>query len=148
MLAADSSPNCPPVIVAPAKKPGRWSWLLGAGLIGGLLVYYFFNPGEYALFPGCQFFRVTGNLCPGCGGQRALHFLLHGELGLAFHHNALFVLTLPVGLWFATRLFQLWLTGRPLPGIFNHRFAPWIFFSLLICFGLLRNLPGFGWLRP
>lgn len=148
MLPANPGTNCPPVIGAPARRLGHWPWLLGAGLIGGLLVYYFLNPGDYALFPGCQFYRTTGILCPGCGGQRALHFLLHGELGLAFHHNAAFMLSLPVGLWFAIRLIQWWRTGRNLPAVFSHRFTPWIIFLLLIGFGLLRNLPFFGWLRP
>ena len=148
MLAADSRTDCPPVIVATAKKPRRWLWLMGAGLVGGLLIYYFFNPGEYALFPSCQFYRLTGILCPGCGGQRALHFLLHGELGLAFHYNALFVLLLPAGGWFAIRLFQLWSSGRDLPAVFNHRFTPWIVLSLVASFGIVRNLPVFHWLRP
>lgn len=148
MLTADSQTDCPPVIAAPAKRPRRWAWLLGAALISGLVVYYLLNPSEYPWFPGCQFYRLTGMSCPGCGGQRALHFLLHGEFGLAWHYNALFVLLLPVSLWFVLRLFQWWVSGRQMPAVFTHRFVPWIAGSLLVGFGLLRNLPlVFNWLR-
>lgn len=38
---------------------------------------------------------LTGLQCPGCGSQRAIHALLTGELGQAWHFNALMVASLP-----------------------------------------------------
>lgn len=70
-------------------------------LIG--LVYYFYHPAHYQLFPRCIFKSVTGLNCPGCGAQRAIHELLHLNFKNAFAYNALLVFSIPyvvVGLLF------------------------------------------------
>ena len=46
--------------------------------------------------PKCIFHELTGWQCPGCGSQRMLHALLHGELREAWHHNALLLMLLPL----------------------------------------------------
>ena len=149
MRTADSQINCPPIIVAPAKRPGRWVWLLAPGLISGLLVYYFVNPSEYSLFPSCQFYRLTGILCPGCGGQRAVHHLLHGEIAAAFRANALLLsLLIPMGIWLGLRWTLQRLAGWSMPALFLNRTGLWLLIAALVVFGILRNLPGFAWLRP
>lgn len=86
-------------------------------IVGGLLVacttYIALvdpnRPGHYPLCPTKMFFGID---CPGCGGLRATHALAHGDVLLAFDHNALFVALVPflvVGylLW----LYRAW-TGR------------------------------------
>ena len=60
-----------------------------------LLFYYFFDPQSYSFLIKCPFKTITGLDCPGCGSQRALHSLLHGELGKAFSYNPLFIIALP-----------------------------------------------------
>lgn len=37
---------------------------------------------------------LTGYDCPGCGSQRALHALLHGDIN-AFAYNPLFIIAIP-----------------------------------------------------
>jgi len=37
----------------------------------------------------CPIHAVTGFYCPGCGSTRAVKAVLHGDLSLAFHDNAL-----------------------------------------------------------
>ena len=37
-------------------------------------------------FP-CLFHLVTGLYCPGCGGTRAVRYLLHGQLGKSLFYN-------------------------------------------------------------
>ena len=64
----------------------------GAGL---LLLFYLFNPADAGFFPPCPFRLVTGLLCPGCGSQRAVHALLHGEVGAAFLLNPMMVVAIP-----------------------------------------------------
>lgn len=44
----------------------------------------------------CPFHAITGLRCPGCGSQRALHALLHGDLSTTFKMNALWILAIPV----------------------------------------------------
>lgn len=46
--------------------------------------------------PKCLFHELTGLECPGCGSQRMLHALLHGNIIEAWHYNALFVAMIPI----------------------------------------------------
>ena len=139
------------VTTAPARIPGRA--LLYAGLAAGvgavlLFLFFRFNPNEHPFFPQCAFHTVSGLECPGCGGQRALHQLLHGNLGLALRQNALVILLLPVAGWYLFRFVMQKSTGRTLPSPFSHHLWPWILCVIVISFGIVRNLPGFDWLRP
>lgn len=50
-------------------------------------------PGHYPL---CPTKYVLGLDCPGCGGLRATHALLHGDVGTALDHNLLLVVLAPL----------------------------------------------------
>ena len=70
-------------------------WLLAAVGIIALVwvmvaVYRNHNPLESNWFPKCGFYAATGYKCPGCGGQRAVHYLLNGEFKESFKQNPLF----------------------------------------------------------
>lgn len=68
----------------------------GIVLIGMLAVYALLDPARSALFPKCPFYVFTSLKCPGCGSQRALHALLHGDVSGAFSYNALLVVSVPL----------------------------------------------------
>ena len=73
-----------------------YSTLLFAIIIGsGLVFYYVFNPESNRFLLKCPFKFTTGFDCPGCGSQRALHALLHGEFRQAFSYNPLFIIAIP-----------------------------------------------------
>lgn len=76
----------------------RWWGFVGVtALLGAAaMLYAEFNPAEWGFFPRCLFRSATGWQCPGCGSQRALHQLLHGNLAAAFRFNAYLVLMLPL----------------------------------------------------
>lgn len=61
-----------------------------------LIVYGVHNPESSSHFPKCPFRLITGYLCPGCGSQRAIHYLLNLELNKALSANALLVYSIPV----------------------------------------------------
>lgn len=66
------------------------SGLLAALVLAGVLKFYYdHNPSETPLMPKCTFYVLTGWKCPGCGGQRALHYLLKGEIWESFKQNPL-----------------------------------------------------------
>jgi hypothetical protein len=70
--------------------------LAGAGaLLAGAAVLVLFPPERYGFYPRCPFFEVTGLLCPGCGGTRALATLLHGNIAGALRLNGFVVALLP-----------------------------------------------------
>lgn len=65
--------------------------------------YYLIEPSS-GLYPRCAFKMATGLDCPGCGSQRAIHALLHGDIVAAWHSNAMLLIGLPlVGLLLAAR---------------------------------------------
>lgn len=92
------------------------------------------------LAPRCPFRTVTGLDCPGCGGTRALHALLGGDLALALDHNVVTVLLLPLLGWAWVR----WLLARLGRAAAPLSLPPRVSMTLavvLASFMVLRNLP-------
>jgi len=61
--------------------------LIAAIILLGAIVLYVINPSECQFAPKCPFKLLTGLSCPGCGIQRAIHALLHGNLSDAISYN-------------------------------------------------------------
>jgi hypothetical protein len=104
----------------------------------GVTVFFVFDPTKVSFFPPCVFHAVTGWDCPGCGAQRSLHQLLHGNLIAAFRLNAMFVLSLPLGAWVTPRMISRRLKGEQV-GPISRWF--WVYLAAWMIFGLVRNLP-------
>ncbi len=123
--------------------------LLAIAGLGAAAVLFQFDPSHSAFYPTCQFHRLTGLECPGCGSLRAMHQLLHGRLAAAFHFNALLVVSLPLLAWWGTRAaLGVW-NGRPLPQGIRPVWL-WGALAVVVAFGVLRNLPltQLAWLSP
>ncbi|SJN50047.1 Sll0543 protein [Sphingobacterium sp. JB170] len=75
----------------------RYLWyLVGTGIATVLIaIYYKYNPAEYLFFPKCPVKELSALDCPGCGSQRAIHSLLHGDFRSAFEYNALLLPFMP-----------------------------------------------------
>ncbi len=127
-------------------------FLVSAALLVVGFVFFAVDPvAAPRLFWGCPFHKLTGLYCPGCGGQRALHALLHGRVLEALSLNAFAVLVVaPLGAYayaaYALRAMSI------APGPRLDLGARWLTLLavLMILFGILRNLP-FGplpWLAP
>ncbi|MGX2997814.1 DUF2752 domain-containing protein [Streptomyces sp. JNUCC 64] len=105
------------------------------------------DPNEPGHYPGCPLLALTGLYCPGCGGLRSAHAVVHGDLAAALAANA------PAVVGYA--LFAVgwtWWTlnaarGRPL-SLAVPPAALWAAGTLLALFSIVRNLPFGGWLRP
>jgi hypothetical protein len=141
--------SVPPKIKA-ITSPGP-GWFVVAVVSAAILVagtmLYFFNPSTHGFYPVCQFHRLTGWNCPGCGGTRSAYALLHGNLPLALRDNALFVVLLAAaagrGLWFAARRIRRQPSGKFLPANIL-----WVVLAIAAVFTVLRNLPAFAFLSP
>lgn len=57
------------------------------------------DPHQAGFFPSCVFYSASGYYCPGCGGLRAVHDLVNGDLAGALQMNPLVVLgVIPAGI--------------------------------------------------
>ena len=72
-----------------------WGIYVLIALIFISIFYFVFDPMESKFMPQCVFHHLTGLQCMGCGSQRVIHSLLHGDLKGAFQANALVTLSLP-----------------------------------------------------
>lgn len=81
--------------------------------LGGIVYLYRNDPAVSPSWP-CAVLSVTGLQCAGCGGQRAVHALLHGHLRAAFFFNPWMVaVLLPFGTLLGLRAFAARVWGLP-----------------------------------
>ncbi|MCK8680494.1 DUF2752 domain-containing protein [Streptomyces lichenis] len=105
------------------------------------------DPNEPGHYPVCPLFRLTGVLCPGCGGLRSAHAFIHGDLPAALGANAAAVLGYLV---FAVGMVW-WLTAAVRARPVRVTIAPvwwWATGALLAVFAVVRNLPFGSALAP
>lgn len=101
--------------------------------------YFVFDPMEWGFMPQCVFHRVTGLQCAGCGSQRMLHALLHGDIAGAFRANAFAVVSIPA------IIFLAWveLNRRKRPDLYKKVYSTPLIITvgiLLIAWTIARNL--------
>jgi len=107
-----------------------------------LVIYYQYNPTKYRFFPPCPFHSITGFDCPGCGSQRALYSLLHGNIKQAADYNLLMVLSVPFLLiHFSYKLRSLIFKKDIHWSLIHHPLTPKVIFILVIIFWITRNIP-------
>ena len=121
---------------------------------GASLFLFAVDPNRYAVYPQCAFYHLTGLYCAGCGATRALYALLHGRLLEALHDNLLFMLALPLLLYFGGRyLAEAWRDNSwPRRDIQPRKLIATALavFALMVTFMIARNLPGlpFDLIKP
>lgn len=104
--------------------------MLAAAILSAIVVLlYGLDPAASRLFPRCPFRLLTGLYCPGCGSLRAMHRLLHGNLGGALAMNSLMVLSLPGMAMLSVH-----------PSWRYRTWLPWVTLAVLVAFGVARNL--------
>lgn len=146
-LLTSTPPHAAHAPAAPtsAKKPSRWGAILALLLaVGGLAVLYFVNPEGSRLYPKCFLYQTTGLQCPGCGGLRAGHALLHGDWATAWRLNPLLVVLSPLLGYVLLREFMRAAFGREWPTPFRRPWTLWALLGVLLAYMLWRNLPWFS----
>ncbi|MEU0658578.1 DUF2752 domain-containing protein [Streptomyces lavendulocolor] len=105
------------------------------------------DPNEPGHYPVCPLFRLTGILCPGCGGLRSAHAFAHGDLVTALGANAvavagylLFAVAMVFWLVGAVRGVSVRLTAGPVWW--------WSAGVVVALFSVVRNLPFGAALAP
>jgi hypothetical protein len=116
--------------------------------VGAALAYVaVVDPNQPGHYPVCPLRRYTGLWCPGCGGLRSMHALLHGHPVAALEANALGVA--------GAGLFAVWWVAWAVRSLQGRPFAVearpaqlWAVATLIAAFSVVRNLPMGGWLHP
>lgn len=112
--------------------------LVGVGAVAAIAVYFAVDPAGSVWFPKCPLLLATGLECPGCGSQRAVHALLHGDLRGAIESNVLFVVAIPY------LLGTLWRPksdrGKRVRQFFYGAPALWTVLGLVLFFFVVRNV--------
>lgn len=134
--------EAPPVIAPP--RP-RFPWLIAGALAlvaaAAGAVLFTFDPSHCPFYPRCFLYTTTGILCPGCGSQRALYYLLHGQVGLALRCNAILVLGLPFVLFKSAQFTRRWMASGVMPDVnFPARWIKLVVGGIVV-FTFLRNIP-------
>ncbi|WP_232729111.1 DUF2752 domain-containing protein [Ulvibacter sp. MAR_2010_11] len=108
---------------------------------GGFVFFYLFNPSQHSFFLPCPFKYLTGFNCPGCGSQRAIHHLLHGDVFTAFGLNPLLILSLPLILYsLGLRLWNYIFKTELRVQLFYSNVFIYIYFGIAIIYWFIRNL--------
>ncbi len=127
--------------------------VVGIGLLLGILIYiyFLFNPSQHSFFLSCPFKSLTGYHCAGCGSQRAIHQLLHGEWMYAFRLNPFMVLSLPLVFYgLGTKIYNYLFQKQHRVQLFYKNWFIFGYFAIAILYWVLRNIPypPFHYLAP
>lgn len=105
------------------------------------IFYFYINPSTFAYTPKCPFYSLTGLHCPGCGSQRAIHEMLHGNIWGGLQHNFLILFAVFI---ISYKFYVSSISSNkkhPKTNLLQHNAAPWLILALVIGFWVLRNLP-------
>ncbi|MDO0915688.1 DUF2752 domain-containing protein [Streptomyces sp. DT2A-34] len=118
-----------------------------AAVVGAFAYVGTVDPNEPGHYPACPLLRFTGIYCPGCGGLRSAHAVVHGDFAAALQDNALAV----VGYGLFAVVWTVWVVravrGRPISLVLSPVQLRAVG-ALLLVFTVVRNLPFGGWLHP
>lgn len=125
-------------------------YITGWCLIGMAFIYYLFcsvthfQLSKYTV--PCLMHTMTGLYCPGCGGTRAVSFLLHGDFLLSFRYHPLVPYVAVICGWF--------MISQTIERISRHKIRIamryrdiylWIALTIVILNFILKNVLLIGW---
>ncbi|RPD94476.1 DUF2752 domain-containing protein [Aureibaculum marinum] len=113
--------------------------LLLSGVIA--LFYFIVFPNEIGFILRCPLYDTTGVYCPGCGSQRAIHNLVHGNFLAALKQNIMLILGVLALLYHYGIVLSNSIFKTNFKSILNNKKVLLIALAILLLFWILRNIP-------
>lgn len=115
-------------------------------IIGLVILVLYLELGKYFnIYIPCQFKKITGYYCPGCGITRMIKALFCFDFYQAFRFNPLVFISLPFIIFFY--LESIFTKKEPLYNRIPNKI--WVVIIIIfIVYGFLRNIPYFDYLIP
>jgi len=131
--AAGTAPTSHPV------RRGAVPFAVGAVAAAGAALLALRSPYESLSYGICPSVLFLGVACPGCGGLRATHDLVTGDLAGAWQANPLWTVLAPVlvATWVVWTVRRL----RGGPALVLPSWVPWALLVAVVGFAVLRNVP-------
>ncbi len=128
------------------KERAKSVLLFTAALMLLGIAYILFNLSTGIGIP-CLFHSLTGYSCPGCGVSRMIISILKFDFLSAVHYNAALLFLSPAILVLAVQLIYKYIkTGSKMLSR-AQSVTVVVIIVILILFSVIRNLPGFEYLR-
>jgi len=140
---APPPPPAPPSGSVLPTRASRITAVVAAGALGSACLYTaMVDPNTSGAYPQCPLRLITGVDCAMCGGMRATHALLGGDIMRAASQNLMVVLLAPLALWATAQWFAAqW--GVRVPSIPTRKWMAPALLVAAVVFSVVRNL-GFG----
>ncbi|SFS31810.1 Protein of unknown function [Lutibacter maritimus] len=109
--------------------------------MGLLFIYSTINPTNVNFLPKCPLYVTTGIYCPGCGSQRATHYLLNLNFIGVVKQNVLYILGLCIIVYHFLIIAINAVLKKRIYNYIYHPKTPLIILIIVLLFWVLRNLP-------
>ena len=113
-------------------------------LVGVFVKVTGFNP--LRLLGPCLLHALSGYYCPGCGGTRAVKFLLRGEIVKSFCYHPIVLYAVVLGGWFMiSQTIERVSRGKVRIGMHFREIYMWLALSIIIVNCLVKNMALLIW---
>lgn len=113
---------------------------MAIALVIAVVSLYFYDPMVASFSYRCPVKTLTGFDCPGCGGQRAIHALLHFRIREAIAYNPfLIIVALYISVVVSIELMHGPCIDRMRRIVLGSRVV-WIYLTIMFIWAIVRNL--------
>ena len=121
-----------------------WAAIAVLLLVGVFVKVTGFNP--LRLLGPCLLHALSGYYCPGCGGTRAVKFLLRGEIVKSFCYHPIVLYAVVLGGWFMiSQTIERASRGKVRIGMHFRELYMWLALSIIIVNCLVKNMALLIW---
>ncbi len=121
-----------------------WCAIAVVLLLGTFVKVTGFNPLQ--LLGPCLLHALSGYYCPGCGGTRAVKFLLQGQLLKSFCYHPIVLYAVVLGGWFMiSQTIERVSRGKIRIGLHFREIYMWLALAIIIINCLVKNLALLIW---